>query len=232
MNRAHKASEQDTSVSALVKRFLAKLAASESDAERLNLEERALRERIGSLRAADRLPREGCAWPPLMNGLRFFDTGIFLYSISRDPAEASKCTIAIALLDTENIALSMQVLQEFYVQAIRATRVDALAHEIVVGLVRTWLRFKVQEIFPDRSSPLSCNRNWTCAGRRRCCLLEDHRRTQALPSWSLRCWRRRNWTLPSLLRRGRTGPSLGRSENRIAIPHLLAVSDAAAFPAS
>jgi predicted nucleic acid-binding protein len=81
-----------------------------------------------------------------MSGPRFIDTNILLYSISRDPAEAAKRDIAIALLDAENIALSVQVLQEFYVQATRATRPDALAHEIAVGLVRTWLRFKVQEI--------------------------------------------------------------------------------------
>ena len=81
-----------------------------------------------------------------MKGPRFIDTNILLYSISRDPAEASKRDIAIALLDAENMALSVQVLQEFYVQATRATRPDALAHEIAVGLVRTWLRFKVQEI--------------------------------------------------------------------------------------
>jgi predicted nucleic acid-binding protein len=81
-----------------------------------------------------------------MSDLRFIDTNILLYSISRDPAEASKRDIAIALLDSENIALSVQVLQEFYVQATRASRPDALAHEIAVGLVRTWLRFKVQEI--------------------------------------------------------------------------------------
>jgi predicted nucleic acid-binding protein len=81
-----------------------------------------------------------------MNGPRFIDTNILLYSISRDPAETSKRDIAVALLDTENIVLSVQVLQEFYVQATRATRPDALAHEIAVGLVRTWLRFKVQEI--------------------------------------------------------------------------------------
>lgn len=53
-----KAAERDTSVSALVKRFLAELVDGESDAERLKREERALRERIGSFRAADRLPRE------------------------------------------------------------------------------------------------------------------------------------------------------------------------------
>jgi hypothetical protein len=53
-----KAAERDTSVSALVKRFLTELAGSESEAERSKREERALQERIGSFRAADRLLRE------------------------------------------------------------------------------------------------------------------------------------------------------------------------------
>lgn len=52
------AAQQDTSVSALVKRFLKELALGESDTERLKREERALRERINTFRAADRLPRE------------------------------------------------------------------------------------------------------------------------------------------------------------------------------
>lgn len=53
-----KAAERDTSVSALVKRFLVELAAGGSDAERLKRQEQVLRERIGSFRASDRLPRE------------------------------------------------------------------------------------------------------------------------------------------------------------------------------
>ena len=53
-----KAAEQDTSVSALVKRFLLELAAEESDVERLKREERALREQIKTFTAADRLPKE------------------------------------------------------------------------------------------------------------------------------------------------------------------------------
>jgi uncharacterized protein YdaU (DUF1376 family) len=53
-----KAAERDTSVSALVKHFLGELAGSESSVERLKREERALRERIGAFRAADRLPRD------------------------------------------------------------------------------------------------------------------------------------------------------------------------------
>jgi predicted nucleic acid-binding protein len=77
---------------------------------------------------------------------RFVDTNVLLYSISRHPAELAKRDVAIAVLDNDDIALSVQVLQEFYVQATRATRQDALSHEIAVGLLRTWLRFKVQEI--------------------------------------------------------------------------------------
>jgi hypothetical protein len=53
-----KAAEQDTSVSALVKRFLTDLASGESDGERLKREERELRARIDAFRAGDRLSRE------------------------------------------------------------------------------------------------------------------------------------------------------------------------------
>jgi predicted nucleic acid-binding protein len=75
----------------------------------------------------------------------FLDTNILLYSISRAPNEFAKREQAIALLDRNDVAISVQVLQEFYVQATRATRPDALSHEIASGLIQTWLRFKVQE---------------------------------------------------------------------------------------
>jgi predicted nucleic acid-binding protein len=77
---------------------------------------------------------------------RFLDTNILLYSISRNPAESAKRDRAIALIDSEDNALSVQVLQEFYVQATRPKRPDALPHDIAAGLIRTWLRFKVQDI--------------------------------------------------------------------------------------
>ena len=80
-----------------------------------------------------------------MSALRFLDTGILLYSISRAPGEADKRMIAESLLDFGDHALSVQVLQEFYGEATRATRADALPHDIAAGLVRTWLRFRVQE---------------------------------------------------------------------------------------
>jgi predicted nucleic acid-binding protein len=81
-----------------------------------------------------------------MIGPPFFDTNILLYSISREPAEAEKRDRAIALLDRDDGALSVQVLQEFYVQATRATRPDRLPHDIAAGLILAWARFRVQEI--------------------------------------------------------------------------------------
>ena len=52
------AAQRDTSVSALVKRYLNDLGSGESESERLKREERALRERIGEFRAVDRLSRD------------------------------------------------------------------------------------------------------------------------------------------------------------------------------
>jgi predicted nucleic acid-binding protein len=81
-----------------------------------------------------------------MSTPHFLDTNILLYSISRDPAEAAKREQAIALLDDDDGALSVQVLQEFYVQATRATRPDPLPHQIAAGLIATWTRFRVQDV--------------------------------------------------------------------------------------
>ncbi len=81
-----------------------------------------------------------------MRALRFLDTNILLYSISRDPAESAKRERAIALLDRDDVGLSIQVLSEFYVQATRPTRPDALPRDIAGGLIKAWLRFPVQEI--------------------------------------------------------------------------------------
>ena len=58
----------------------------------------------------------------------FFDTNILVYSISRDQAEAAKRERALGLLQRNDGALSIQVLQEFYTQATRPTRPHRLAH--------------------------------------------------------------------------------------------------------
>ena len=78
--------------------------------------------------------------------MRFVDTNVLLYAISRSPAEQDKAKRANDILTERDLALSVQVLQEFYVQATRATRPFPLPHEIAVGLLTAWTRFKVQEL--------------------------------------------------------------------------------------
>jgi hypothetical protein len=52
------AAQRETSVSALVRRFLVGLAAGENEVERLKRQERELRQRITVFRASDRLARD------------------------------------------------------------------------------------------------------------------------------------------------------------------------------
>ena len=75
----------------------------------------------------------------------FLDTNILLYSISTTSDEESRRAKTVPLLERDDCALPVQVLQEFYVQATRASRPDPLPHDIAAGLIRTWLRFRVQE---------------------------------------------------------------------------------------
>ena len=80
-----------------------------------------------------------------MSPLRFLDTNVLLYSISTAPEEARKKQIAIELLEHDRNAVSVQVLQEFYVQATRSSRDDRLPHDIAAALIDTWVHFAVQE---------------------------------------------------------------------------------------
>jgi predicted nucleic acid-binding protein len=78
--------------------------------------------------------------------VRFVDTNVLIYAISRDPAESAKSVRANELLSQRDLALSTQVLQEFYVQATRETRADRLAHGQAAALVESFTRFTVQQI--------------------------------------------------------------------------------------
>ncbi|MCK9250871.1 MAG: PIN domain-containing protein [Solirubrobacteraceae bacterium] len=77
--------------------------------------------------------------------MRFADTNVLLYAISRDADEQGKSARANEILEGGDVALSVQVLQEFYVQATRATRVDRITHEQAAGLVESFTRFPVQD---------------------------------------------------------------------------------------
>lgn len=81
--------------------------------------------------------------------MRLVDTNVLLYAISRDPAERSKAERANAILEAGDIGLSVQVLQEFYVQSTHRSRADAIGHEQAAGLVESWCRFPVQATTPD-----------------------------------------------------------------------------------
>ncbi|HET8646081.1 MAG TPA: PIN domain-containing protein [Vicinamibacteria bacterium] len=77
--------------------------------------------------------------------MRFVDTNVLLYALSTASAERAKAERARDLLEAEDLALSVQVLQEFYVQATRPAKADRLSHEQAAVFVEALLRFPVQD---------------------------------------------------------------------------------------
>jgi predicted nucleic acid-binding protein len=78
--------------------------------------------------------------------VRFVDSNVLLYAVSRDPEERHKAERARGLLGERDLALSVQVLQEFYVQATRESRSDPLSHEQAVKLIESFLRFPLIDV--------------------------------------------------------------------------------------
>lgn len=77
--------------------------------------------------------------------MRFVDTNVLLCAASTAKDERSKTRIARELLEADDLALSVQVLQEFYVQATRPSRAHKMSHEQAAALVEAFSRFPVQE---------------------------------------------------------------------------------------
>jgi len=93
--------------------------------------------------------------------MRFVDTNILLYAISSRPQEADKAGRAVALLNEPDLGLSVQVLQEFYVQATRPTAVGRVSHDVAVAFIRTLERFPVQELtLPLVHAALATKARW------------------------------------------------------------------------
>lgn len=78
--------------------------------------------------------------------MRFVDTNVLLYAVSRDQDEQRKAARANEILDARDAALSAQVLQEFYVQATRDSRRFRLTHDEALDFIETLLAFPVQDI--------------------------------------------------------------------------------------
>ena len=75
----------------------------------------------------------------------FVDTNILLYAASNAPSERAKSAAAQRLLRDQEIALSTQVLQEFYWVVTRPTKM-AFTHQEALVYIAVWKRFPVQAI--------------------------------------------------------------------------------------
>jgi predicted nucleic acid-binding protein len=71
-----------------------------------------------------------------------------LYAISTADAEADKRAIARRILLRADLAFSVQVFQEFYVQATRPSA-GRVAPDVAVALIKSWTRFPVQQMTAD-----------------------------------------------------------------------------------
>ena len=78
--------------------------------------------------------------------MRFVDTDVLLYAVSNAPPERDKAAVAREILRGRDLALSVQVLQEFYVQATRESRADRLSHDQATRLVDSFCRYPIQEL--------------------------------------------------------------------------------------
>lgn len=76
----------------------------------------------------------------------FVDTNILIYAIGGAQFVPDKTLRARRILEQDDCAVSVQVLQEFYVQATRASRAGAISHDDAVSLIRAWSRFPVQPL--------------------------------------------------------------------------------------
>lgn len=66
-------------------------------------------------------------------------------SLETEAGESEKGEIAGRILSGADLALSVQVLQEFYVRATHSRRPDALTHDSAVRLIEKWMRFRIQK---------------------------------------------------------------------------------------
>ena len=84
-----------------------------------------------------------------MSAVRFVDTNVLLYAVSALSEDADKRLRALNLLNTEDLALSVQVLQEFYHQATRASRLGAISQDHALEFIGSIRHFPVQDVTLD-----------------------------------------------------------------------------------
>ena len=80
--------------------------------------------------------------------MRFVDTNVAVYAVSTDPGDERKQRIAEMLLNREadSLAVSIQVLGEFYIQVTRPSRPYSLGHQEAVAIMESLLLYYVQPL--------------------------------------------------------------------------------------
>ena len=73
----------------------------------------------------------------------FVDTNILLYAAANEPAERKKSITARRILLNEEVALSAQVIQEFYWNATRPNKL-AMRHDQAMVFINAWKMFPFQ----------------------------------------------------------------------------------------
>ena len=81
--------------------------------------------------------------------MRFVDTNVLLYAVSPLPEDAKKRRRARELLREQDLAVSVQVFQEFFHQATRPTRPGRLSDDDAIAFLGTLLKFRVQDVTLD-----------------------------------------------------------------------------------
>ena len=81
-----------------------------------------------------------------MSVVRFVDTNVLIYAASPAPHEADKQNTAQRLLEAGDLALSGQVLQEFYHQATRTNRLGAISQDHALEFIGSISHFPVQNV--------------------------------------------------------------------------------------
>ena len=81
--------------------------------------------------------------------MRFLDTNVLIYAASPAPDEADKQRSAQRLMESGDLAVSVQVLQEFYHQATRSSRPEAITQEHALRFIESIGHFPVQDVTLD-----------------------------------------------------------------------------------
>ena len=83
---------------------------------------------------------------PCTTAMRFVDTNVLIYAVSPSPEDAGKRRLAQELLRPGGLAVSVQVLQEFYSQVTRSSRPVPLTHSQAMKFIESIREFPVQDV--------------------------------------------------------------------------------------